>query len=65
MPTPCRNEKADFLTIKMAMKELNMCRTGVVELAKEAGALIKYKNIYRIDWNKLSNYFKENYTETE
>lgn len=63
MPAPNRNEDAKFLTVSMAMKELNMCRTNTLKLAKEAGALFRYGNAQRIDWNRLSSYFKENYIE--
>ncbi len=63
MPAPNRNEDAEFLTVSMAMKELNMCRTNTLKLATEAGALFRYGNAQRIDWNRLSSYFKENYVE--
>lgn len=64
MPAPVRNEKAEFLTVTMAMKELNMCRASTVKLAAEAGALLRYGKAQRIDWNKLSRYFKTNYIES-
>lgn len=63
MPTPNRNENAEFLTVSMTMKELNMCRANTLKLATEAKALFRYRNAQRIDWNKLSSYFKENYIE--
>jgi len=53
MPAPNRNEDAEFLTVSMAMKELNMCRTNTLKLATEAGALFRYGNAQRIDWNRL------------
>ncbi len=63
MPAPNRNEKAEFWTVSMAMKELNMCRANTVRLASEAGALLRYGNSQRVNWSKLNNYFKENYIE--
>ncbi len=58
-----RNEAAQFITIRMAMRELNMCRASTMRLAVEAGALLKYGNTQRIDWDKLKTYFKENHAE--
>jgi len=63
VPTPNRHENAEFITVKMAMRELNMCRASTVKLAAEAGALLRYGNSQRINWNRLSSYFKENYIE--
>lgn len=63
MPTLNRNENAEFITVRMAMKELNLCRTSTVQIAREAGALFRYGNLQRIDWAKLSSYFKEKYIE--
>ncbi len=63
MPAPSRNENAEFITVKMAMQNLNLCRTSTVKLAKEANALLRFGNAQRIDWNKLSKYFKEKYIE--
>ena len=63
MPAPNRNENAEFWTVSMAMRELNMCRASTVKLAAEAGALLRYGNSQRINWNRLSSYFKENYIE--
>lgn len=54
-----RNEKAQFLTVQMVMKQLNMCRASTIRLATEAEALLRYGNVQRIDWQKISNYFKE------
>ena len=47
----------------MAMKELNMCRANTLKLASESGALLRFGNSQRINWNRLSSYFKENYVE--
>lgn len=47
----------------MAMKELNMCRASTVKLAAEAGALLRYGNSQRINWNRLNSYFKKNCIE--
>lgn len=58
MPTPNRNENADFLTIPMAMQKLNLCRSNVIKLAKEAGALLRYGKVQRINWKKLNDYFQ-------
>lgn len=63
MSAPNRNEKAEFLTVPMAMQELNLCRPSTVKLALEAGALIRYGNVQRIDWKKLSEYFRKEYKE--
>lgn len=63
MPKPNRNEKAEFLTVPMAMQELNLCRPSTIKLAQEAGALLRYGNVQRIDWEKLSAYFRKEYTE--
>ena len=58
MPAPNRNENAEFLSVPMAMRKLNLCRSNTVKLAAEAGALLRYGKAQRIDWNKLSEYFK-------
>ena len=63
MPVPHRNEKAKFLTVPMVMRELNLCRASTVKLAKESGALLRYGNAQRIDWDRLNNYFTRKYTE--
>lgn len=47
MLVPHQNRKADFLTIKIMIEELNMRWAGVVKLAKEVGKLMWYKNIYK------------------
>lgn len=63
MPAPNRNNHADFVTVKIAMQEMNLCRSSVVNLAREAGALIRYGNCQRININKLKSYFIKEYTE--
>ncbi len=63
MPTPSRNKNAEFITVKMAMQNLNLCRASTVKLAKEANALLRYGNSQRVNWGKLSEYFKEKYVE--
>lgn len=63
MPAPNRNENAEFLTVTMAMKELNMCRASTVKLAKEAGALRRYGNSQRIDWKRLKEHFNSAHKE--
>ena len=63
MPAPNRNDKEEFWTVSMAMKELNMCRASTVKLAAEAGALLRYGNSQRINWNRLNSYFQENCIE--
>ena len=47
----------------MAMQELNLCRSSTVKLALEAGALLRYGNVQRVDWKKLSEYFRKEYKE--
>lgn len=59
MPKPNRNDKAEFWTVSMAMGELNMCRASTIKLAAEAGALLRYGNSQRINWNRLNSYFKK------
>lgn len=63
MPAPNRNEKAGFITVPMAMQELNLCRSSTVKLALEARALIRYGNCQRINIEKLKAYFVKEYTE--
>ncbi len=63
MPAPNRNEDAEFWTVSMAMRGLNMCRANTLKLASESGALLRFGNSQRINWNRLSSYFKENYVE--
>lgn len=63
MPTPNRNENAEFITIAMAMQNLNLCRASTVKLASEADALLRYGNVQRVDWKKLSDYFRKEYKE--
>lgn len=61
--TPNRNKGATFLTVPMAMEELNLCRSSTVRLALEAGALLRFGNVQRIDWEKLREYFRKEYRE--
>lgn len=63
MPAPKRNKGGTFVTIPMAMGELNMCRASVVKLAREASALYRYGNAQRINIQKLKDYFVKEYAE--
>lgn len=63
MQKPNRNGKAEFVTVPMAMEQLNLCRASTVKLAHEAGALLRYGGTQRIDWEKLSTYFRREYME--
>lgn len=63
MAAPNRNENAEFWTVSMAMKEMNLCRASIVKLAKEAGALYRYGNAQRINMQKMKEYFLKEYLE--
>lgn len=57
MPAPNREKNARFWSITMVMQELNMCRSNVIKLAREAGALYRYGSTQRVDWDKLCGYY--------
>lgn len=65
MPAPVRNADAEYLTVKMTMERLNLCRASTIKIAKEADALLRYGNAQRINWKKLSEHFMKNYTEKD
>lgn len=65
MPAPERNERAEFVTVAIAMKKLNLCRASTVKLAKEADALYRYGNSQRIRWDRLKEYFEKEYAEKD
>lgn len=63
MNKPNRNDEARFITPTMAMSRYNLCRNIIIEIAREANALIKYGRTVRIDTKKFDDYFTSQYSE--
>ena len=61
--THCRNENGLFLTDKQAQQRYNMSRAGVIRLAEEAEAIIRFGKRLRIDVEKCDSYLRREYTE--
>ena len=61
--TTCRDENGLFLTDKQGQARYNMSRAGVIQLAKEAGAIIRFGKRLRIDVVKCDSYLCREYTE--
>lgn len=61
MNKPVRNDEALYRTVDQVMKELNLCRSKVVQIAEEADALIRIGRAVRINTVKLYEYLEETY----
>jgi len=61
--TRCRDENGLFLTDKQAQLRYNMSRAGVMRLAEEAEAIIRFGKRLRIDVEKCDSYLRREYTE--
>lgn len=61
--TRCRDENGLFLTDKQAQQRYNMSRAGVMRLAEEAKAIIRFGKRLRIDVEKCDSYLRREYTE--
>lgn len=59
----CRDENGLFLTDKQAQLRYNMSRAGVMQLAEEARAIIRFGKRLRIDVERCDNYLRREYTE--
>jgi len=59
----CRDENSLFLTDKHAQARYNMSRAGVMRLADEAQAIIRFGKRLRIDVEKCDSYLRKEYTE--
>lgn len=62
MQEPKRNNNAIFVTMQDAMAEMNMCRKSVDKLSREAGALVKYGRVVRVNMPKLIEYVTDVYS---
>lgn len=58
-----RNANARYVTMDIAVTRYNMCANKVRELAKEAGAMIKYGRLTRFDVEKMDSFLETECTE--
>ena len=58
-----RDEEGVFITDMQAQRRYNMCREGVMKLAEEAGAIIRFGRRLRIDTVKCDAYLRKEYAE--
>lgn len=58
-----RSKDGVFITKEMAIERYNLGRDRVMDLANEAGAVIRYGRRVLIDTEKCDNYLRREYTE--
>lgn len=58
-----RSKDGVFITKDMAIERYNLGRDRVMDLANEAGAVIRYGRRVLIDTEKCDSYLRREYTE--
>lgn len=58
-----RSKDGVFITKEMATERYNLGRDSVMQLAKEAEAIIRYGRRVLIDTEKCDSYLRKEYTE--
>jgi hypothetical protein len=59
---PKRHSESPFVTIPMGMERYNMSRSAVMELSRQANALLKFDRTYRINVEVCDKFFVDQYT---
>lgn len=58
-----RDDNGGFLTVIQSQGYYNMDRAGVMKLAEEAGAVIRFGKRLRIDIEKCNEYLRRQYSD--
>ena len=61
MNKPVRNDEGRYLTVKQMMAQSNLCRSKVMKMAEEAGAILRIGRLIRINYEKFFEYTDREY----